>query len=115
MVDKDTKRTMVLGVEDHGLYRLVDIERKHEHALMAKSASDISALWHQRYGHFSLPYLSQLARENVVDGLLDIQQQLQGVCGPVRQVNNTEHRLMRVELGEQGESYNWFMQMSVDQ
>ena len=58
MVNKDTKRTVALGVEDHGLYRLVDIGRKPEHALVAKSASDIFALWHQRYGHLSLPYLS---------------------------------------------------------
>ena len=58
MVDKSTKRIVALGVEDHGLYRLVDIDRKQEHALVAKSAQDMSALWHQRYGHLSLPYLS---------------------------------------------------------
>ena len=50
IVDKDTKKTVALGVEDHGLFRLVDIGQGKEHALSAKSASDIYTLWHHRYG-----------------------------------------------------------------
>jgi hypothetical protein len=62
-------------------FRLVDIGQVREHALATKSASDINTLWHQWYGHLNLTYLSQLAQENLVDGLPDIQQQIQGVCG----------------------------------
>ena len=69
-----------LGVEDHGLFKLVDIGQVKEHALVAKTASDISSLWHQRYGHLNLTYLSQLAWEKLVDGLPDIPQKIQGVC-----------------------------------
>jgi transposase InsO family protein len=81
IVDRETKKIVALGVEDHGLFRLVDIGQVKEHALAAKSASDISTLWHQRYGHLNLTYLSQLAREKLVDGLPDIPQKIQGVCG----------------------------------
>ena len=76
IVDKHTKKTVALGVEDHGLFRLVDIGHAREHALEVKSASDICTLWHQRYGHLNLTYLSQLAREKLVDGLPDIQQKV---------------------------------------
>jgi hypothetical protein len=79
IVDKETKKTISLGIEDHGLFKLVDIEQVREHALATKSASNINTLRHQRYGHINLTYLSQLARENIVDGLPSIQQQIQGV------------------------------------
>ena len=72
IVDKERKKTISLGVEDQGLFRLVDIGQVKEHALVAKSASDINTLWHQRYGHLNLTYLSQVAREKLVDGLPDI-------------------------------------------
>ena len=81
IVDKHTKKIVSLGVEDHGLFRLVDIGQGRKHALAATSASNIYTLWHQRYGHLNLTYLSQLAREKLVDDLLDIQQKIQGVCG----------------------------------
>jgi hypothetical protein len=60
IVDRETKKIVALGVEDHELFRLVDIGQVKEHALAAKSASDISTLWHQRYGHLNLTYLSKL-------------------------------------------------------
>jgi hypothetical protein len=58
IVNKETKKTVALGVEDHELFRLVDIGQVREHALAAKSSSDIDTLWHQRYGHLNLTYLS---------------------------------------------------------
>jgi hypothetical protein len=48
IVEKETKKTIALGVEDHGLFKLVDIGKVKEHALAAKSASNISTLWHQQ-------------------------------------------------------------------
>ena len=58
IVDKETKKTIALGVEDQGLFRLVDIGQVKEHALESKSASDINTLRHQRYGNLNLTYLS---------------------------------------------------------
>jgi hypothetical protein len=72
IVDQVTKKTISLGVEDHGLFRLVDIGQVKEHALATKGASDITTLWHQYYGNIDLTYLSQLAQENLVDGLPNI-------------------------------------------
>ena len=46
IVDKETKKTIALGVEDQGLFILVDIGQVKEHALATKSASDINTLWH---------------------------------------------------------------------
>lgn len=46
ILNKETKKTIVLGVEDHGLATLVHIRQVKEHALVVKSASDISTLWH---------------------------------------------------------------------
>jgi hypothetical protein len=71
--DKETKKTSALGVEDHGLFKLVDIRRVKEHALAANSPSNISTLWHQRYELLKLTYLSHWTQENLVDGLPHIQ------------------------------------------
>jgi hypothetical protein len=38
IVDKQTKKAIALSVEDHGLFRLVDIRQVKEHALAGKSA-----------------------------------------------------------------------------
>lgn len=46
IVDKETKKTIALGVEDYVLFRLVDIGQVKDHALAAKSASEIGTLWH---------------------------------------------------------------------
>jgi hypothetical protein len=46
LFDKETKKTISLGVEDHALFRMVDIRYVREHALVAKSASNIDTLWH---------------------------------------------------------------------
>jgi hypothetical protein len=61
IVDKNTKNIIALGVEDHGLFRLVDIGQGREHALAMKSALDIYTLWNQRYRNLNFNYLSQLA------------------------------------------------------
>ena len=78
------------GVEDHRLFQLVDSGLDKEHALATKSGLDIDTLWHQRYGHPNLNYLSQLARENLVDGLPNIQKKIQGVCVPCQE--GKQHR-----------------------
>jgi hypothetical protein len=61
MDDKETRKIVSLGVEDHGLLILVDIGLDKEHALAANNASNNSTLWNQRYRHIDLTYLSQLA------------------------------------------------------
>jgi hypothetical protein len=38
IVDKETKNIVSLDVEDHGLFKLVDIGKVKEHALVSKSA-----------------------------------------------------------------------------
>ena len=60
---------------------MVDIEKAKEHALLTKSVPETNSLWHQRYGHLNLHYLSHLDKERLVDGILDIQQKQQGICG----------------------------------
>eukprot|EP00253_Pinus_taeda_P014834 PITA_14834 len=80
IIDKETSLTIVVGLEDHGLYRLLDTGDSPEVALAAR-VSPISTLWHQRYGHLNMQYLSQLSREGLVSGLPDIQTQQLGVCG----------------------------------
>ena len=80
IIDRETNLTVAVGLEDHGLYRLLDTGDFPEVALAAR-ASPISTLWHQRYGHLNMQYLSQLSREGLVSGLPDIQTQQLGVCG----------------------------------
>jgi hypothetical protein len=53
------------------------LSRRGEHY----SVQETSTLWHQRYGHLNLHYLSHLAKERLVDGLPEIQQKQQGICG----------------------------------
>eukprot|EP00253_Pinus_taeda_P022033 PITA_22033 len=80
IIDRDTSLTVAVGLEDHGLYRLLDTGDSPEVALVAR-ASPINTLWHQRYGHLNMQYLSQLSREGLVSGLPDIQTQQLGICG----------------------------------
>eukprot|EP00253_Pinus_taeda_P027273 PITA_27273 len=80
IIDRETNLTVAVGLEDHGLYRLLETGNFPEVALAAR-ASPISTLWHQRYGHLNMQYLSQLSREGLVSGLPDIQTQQLGVCG----------------------------------
>ena len=60
IIDKDTSLTVAVGLEDHGLYRLLDTDDSSEVALVAR-VSPISTLWHQRYGHLNIQCLSQLS------------------------------------------------------
>lgn len=46
IVDKLTKKTVALDVEDHKLFKLVDIGQVKENALATKSKFGISTLWH---------------------------------------------------------------------
>eukprot|EP00253_Pinus_taeda_P027502 PITA_27502 len=80
IINRETSLTVVVGLEDHGLYRLLDTGDSLEVDL-APRVSPISTLWHQQYGHLNMQYLSQLSRERLVSGLLDIQTQQLGVCG----------------------------------
>eukprot|EP00253_Pinus_taeda_P004299 PITA_04299 len=80
IIDREKNLTVAVGLEDHGLYRLLDTGDFPEVALAAR-ASPISTLWHQRYGHLNMQYLSQLSREGLVTGLPDIQTQQLGICG----------------------------------
>jgi hypothetical protein len=61
IIDKNTKKMISLGVEGHGIFKLVEIGQGKDHALAPKSALYIYTLWHQRYGHLNFNYLSQLA------------------------------------------------------
>eukprot|EP00253_Pinus_taeda_P006482 PITA_06482 len=79
IIDRETSLTVVVGLEDHGLYRLLDTGDSPKVAL-ATRVSPISTLWHQRYGHLNMQYLSQLSREGLVSGLPDIQTQQLDVC-----------------------------------
>jgi hypothetical protein len=79
-VDKISKKTLALGIEDNGLFGLVDGVEVKELALMAKSGQSCSSLCHQRYGHLDLRNISYLDNKSLVDGLPEIQNQ-QGVCG----------------------------------
>eukprot|EP00253_Pinus_taeda_P027235 PITA_27235 len=80
IIDRETNLTVVVGLEDHGLYRLLETGNFPAVALAAR-ASPISTLWHQRYGHLNMQYLSQLSQEGLVSGFPDIQTQQLGVCG----------------------------------
>ena len=80
IIDRETRITFAVGLEDHGLYRLLDTGDTPEMAVEAR-VSPISTLWHQLYGHLNMQYLSQLSREGLVSGLPDIQTQQLGVCG----------------------------------
>eukprot|EP00253_Pinus_taeda_P016023 PITA_16023 len=79
IIDRETILTVVVGLEDHGLYRLLDTGDSPEVALAAR-VSPIGTLWHQRYGHLNMQYLSQLSRDGLVSGLPDSQTQQLGVC-----------------------------------
>lgn len=68
-----------MGLEDHGLFRLTDSGDSQDLAMAARRSS-VSTLWHQQYGHLNVHYLSQLARDELVLGLPEIQTQQLGVC-----------------------------------
>ena len=70
ITDRVTKSTVVVGLEDHGLFRLTDSNDSQDLAMAARRSS-ISTLWHQRYGHLNVHYLSQLARDELVLGSRD--------------------------------------------
>jgi hypothetical protein len=72
LVDKVSKKTLVVGIEDHGIFRWFDAKEAKESALMAKSGQNSSELWHQWYGHLNFISISFLAKESLVDGLPDI-------------------------------------------
>lgn len=57
IVDGVTRITVAVDIEDHGLYRLIDFGSSQELAMAARSTS-INTLWHQRYGHLNVHYLS---------------------------------------------------------
>ena len=67
-------------MEDHELLNLVDIGQVKENVLATKTPSDISTMWHQRYGYLNLTYLPKLAQGKPIDLLPDIPQKIQGVC-----------------------------------
>jgi hypothetical protein len=54
IVDKETKKMSGLGVEDHGLLKLLDIIWVKEHRLASKSPLNINILWHQQYEKLNL-------------------------------------------------------------
>lgn len=72
IIDWETQCIVVVGLEDHGLFRLVDFSDSQELAMAAKH-SFVSTLWYQRYGHLIVHYLSQLVREDLAIGLPKIQ------------------------------------------
>ena len=53
IIDRETSLTVVVGLEDHGIYRFLDTGDSPEVALAAR-VSPISTLWHQRYGHLNI-------------------------------------------------------------
>lgn len=57
IVDRESKKIVAVGLEDHGLYRLLDIGYALDHALVARGSS-INTLWHQQYRHLNIAYLS---------------------------------------------------------
>ena len=63
---------VAMGLEDHGLFQLTDFGDSQDLA-MAPWRSSLSTLWHQRYGHLNVHYLSRLARDELVLGLPEIQ------------------------------------------
>ena len=80
IIDRASRTTLAIGLEDHGIYRLIDSGDSLEHAFIAESSA-LNNLWHQRYGHLNMQYLAQLARDNLVHGLPNIQTQNHRVCG----------------------------------
>jgi hypothetical protein len=57
-MDKVNKMTLVLGIEEHGIFGLVDAKGAKEYALVAKTGQNNNELWHQRYGRLNLRYFS---------------------------------------------------------
>ena len=60
ITDRATKSTVAVGLEDYGLFKLTDFGDSQDLAMTARRSS-VSTLWHQRYGHLNMHYLSQLA------------------------------------------------------
>jgi hypothetical protein len=66
-VGRANKKTFKLGIEEHGIFRLVDVREPKEYLLMAISGQNSNELWHQRNGHLKLRSLSYLAKKSLVD------------------------------------------------
>jgi hypothetical protein len=56
--DKVGKKTVAFGIEEHGIFKMVDAGDAKEYDLMAKSSQNSNKLWHQRYEYLNLRYLS---------------------------------------------------------
>ena len=57
ITDQATKSIIAAGLEDHGLFKLIDFGDSRDLAMVARQTS-ISTLWHQQYGHLNMHYLS---------------------------------------------------------
>ena len=79
ITDRATQSTIAVGLEGHDLFRLTDSGDSRDLAMTAWWSS-ISTLWHQRYRHSNVHYLSQLARDELVLRLPEIQTKQLGVC-----------------------------------
>ena len=64
-------------------------------ALAATSSTETAQLWHERYGHLSYSSLSQLVKQNMVDGLhvpaTDFERAGEDVCGTCTQAKQARH------------------------
>ena len=67
IIDWATQSIVAMDLEDRGLFQLTNSSDSRDLAMAARRSS-VSTLWHQRYGHLNVHYLSQLAREELVLG-----------------------------------------------
>lgn len=77
---------------------------------MAAKSTSINNLWHQRYGHVNVHYLSQLVWEGLVVGLPEIQTiRIMEFVELVRLESIIRLRFQMVILGEPPRYCSWFM------
>lgn len=113
IVDKETKKTIALGVEDHGLFRLVDIGQVREHALVSKVHRTSVQFGINGMGiltwHISLSYLERIWWMDSLTScnIFKVYAKL------AKQGSSPECHFLNGKLGEHRKSFNWTWHQSL--
>nr|GFD09632.1 integrase, catalytic region, zinc finger, CCHC-type, peptidase aspartic, catalytic [Tanacetum cinerariifolium] len=83
--------------------------------LMARASSTKSWLWHQRLSHLNFDTINDLARNDLVAGLLKFKYHKEHLCPSCEKEKAREHLIHQSQFQIQGRDYIFFIWICVDQ